>query len=247
MSFSFLRCMLQSLVVCICYLISIFSNLLQRPSYHFKDKTQEKRVHQLQMELTLELKFTNFMSPPHTLTCWPDTLGTHSVFLQSLYPLSGVLALQGQGISWPGLAFTILPKRRRYNSLCDLQLRFLIFSTDLLLSSVQFSSVAQWCLTFCNPMDCSRPGLLDYHQLPEFTQTHAHWVSDATQPFHPLLSPSPAFNLSQHHGLFRWVTSLHQVAKVLEFQLQHQSFQWISRNEFLKLDFPKLNCDLNSS
>ena len=92
MSFSFLCCMLQSLIVCICYLISISSNLLQRPSYHhFKDETREKReVHQLQMELTLELKFTNFMSPPHTLTCWSDTLGTHSVFLQSLYPISGV-------------------------------------------------------------------------------------------------------------------------------------------------------------
>lgn len=92
MSFSFLCCTLQSLVVCICYLISISSNPLQRPSYpHFKDETQEKReVHQLQMEPTLELKFIDFMSPPHSLTCWSDTLGTCSVFLQSLYPVSGV-------------------------------------------------------------------------------------------------------------------------------------------------------------
>ena len=72
------------------------------------------------------------------------------------------------------------------------------------------------------------------YQLLEFTQTHVHWVSDATQPSHPLSSPSPpAFNLSQHQGLFKWVGSLHQVAKALEFQLQHQSFQWIFRTDFL--------------
>ena len=64
-------------------------------------------------------------------------------------------------------------------------------------------------------------------------QTHVHRVSDAIQPSHPLSSPSPAFNLSQHQSLFQWVSSLHQVAKVLEFQLQHQSFQWIFRADFL--------------
>ena len=91
------------------------------------------------------------------------------------------------------------------------------------LQSVQFSSVAQSCLTLCNPMNCSTPGLPVHHQLPEPTQTHVHWVSDAIQPSHPLSSPSPpALNLSQHQGLFKWVSSLHQVAKVLEFQLQHQ-------------------------
>ena len=74
-------------------------------------------------------------------------------------------------------------------------------------------------------MDCSTPGLHVHHQLPEFTQTYNHRVSDAIQPSHPLSSPSPpAFNLSQHQGLFKWVSSSHQVAKVLEFQLQHQSF-----------------------
>ena len=79
-------------------------------------------------------------------------------------------------------------------------------------------------------MDCSLPGLPVHHQLPEFTQTHVHRVSDAIQPSHPLLSPSPpTFNLSQHQGLFKWLISLHQVAKVLEFQLQHQSFQWTPR------------------
>ena len=100
--------------------------------------------------------------------------------------------------------------------------------------SVQFSSVTQSCPTLWDPMDCSRPGLPVHHQLLELTQTHVHWVSDAIQPSHPLSFPSPpAFNLSQHHSLFRWVSSSHQVAKVLEFQLQHQSFQWIFRTDLL--------------
>ena len=97
---------------------------------------------------------------------------------------------------------------------------------------VQFSSVSQSCPTLCNPMNCSTPGLPVHHQLPEFTQTHVHWVGNAIQPSHPLSSPSPpALNLFQHQGLFQWVSSLHQVAKVLEFQLQHQSFQWTSRTD----------------
>ena len=98
----------------------------------------------------------------------------------------------------------------------------------------QFSSVTQSCLTLCDPLDCSMPGLPVHHQLPEFTQTYVHWVSDAIQPFHPLLSPSPpTFNLSQHQGVFQWVRPLHQVANGLELQLQHQSFQWIFRTDFL--------------
>ena len=97
------------------------------------------------------------------------------------------------------------------------------------LSSVQCNSVVQLCLTLCNPMDHSTPGFPVYHQLPEFTQTHVHRVGDAIQPSHPLSSPSPpALNLSQHQGLFKWVSSLHQVVKVLEFQL-HLSFQWTLR------------------
>ena len=84
-----------------------------------------------------------------------------------------------------------------------------------LFSSVQFGSVTQSCLTHCNPVDCSMPGLYVYHQPPEFTQTHIHWVSDAIKPSHPVLSPfPPAFSLSQHQGLFKWVSSSHQVAKV---------------------------------
>ena len=95
-------------------------------------------------------------------------------------------------------------------------------------------SVTKSCLTLCNPMDCSASGFPVLHYLPGFAQTHVHWISDAIQPFHPLSSPSfPIFNLSQHQGLFQWVTSSHQVAKLLEFQLQHQSFQWIFRIDFL--------------
>ena len=89
-----------------------------------------------------------------------------------------------------------------------------------LLSSVQFSSVSQSCPTLCDPMNRSMPGLPVHHQLPECTQTHVHWVRDAIQPSHPLSSPSPpAPNPSQHQSLFQWVSSSHEVAKVLEFLL----------------------------
>ena len=86
------------------------------------------------------------------------------------------------------------------------------------------------------PHDCSTPGLPVHHQLLEFTQIHVHWVSDTIQPSHPLSSPS-AFILSQDQGLFQWVTSSHQVAKVFELQLQRQSFQWIFRTDFLRMDW----------
>ena len=103
------------------------------------------------------------------------------------------------------------------------------------LSFETFNSVAQLCLTVWDPMDCSTPGFPVHYQLPELTQTHIHWVSDPIQPSHPLSSPSPpAFNLSQHQGLFQWVSSSHQVAKVLAFQHQYQSFQWIFRTDFLQ-------------
>ena len=96
------------------------------------------------------------------------------------------------------------------------------------------SSVAQSCLTLCDPTDLSTPDFHVHHQLRELAQTHVHWVNHAIQPFHPLSSPSPpAFNFSQHQGLFQWVSSSHQVAKVLELQLQHQSFQRIFRTDFL--------------
>ena len=93
-------------------------------------------------------------------------------------------------------------------------------------SLVQFSSVSQLCQTLCDPMDCSTPGLPVHHQLLELAQTQVHGVGDAIQPSHPLSSPSPpTFNLSQRQGLFQGVSSSHQVAKVLELQLQHQSLQ----------------------
>ena len=105
-------------------------------------------------------------------------------------------------------------------------------------SSVQFSLVAQSCLTLCNPMDGSMPGFPVHHQLLEFTQTHVQWVGDAIQPSHPLLFPSPpAFSLSEHQGLFKQVSSLHQVAKVLEFQLQHQSSKEYSGLISFKMDW----------
>ena len=98
-------------------------------------------------------------------------------------------------------------------------------------------SVAQSCLTLCDPMNCSMPGFPVLQYLSELAQTHVHWVGEAIQPSHPLLSPSLyTFNLSQHQGLFKWVSFSHQVVKVSEFQLQHQSFQWIFRTDFFRMD-----------
>ena len=105
----------------------------------------------------------------------------------------------------------------------------------------QFSSVTQLCPTLRDLMDCSTPDFFVHHQLPEFAQTHVHWVGDAIQPSHPLSVPSPtALNeglfsscLSQHQGLFQGVSSSHWVTKVLELQHKHQSFQWIFRTDFL--------------
>ena len=117
--------------------------------------------------------------------------------------VSGIL--QARVLEWVAIAFSVIKDQ-----------------------SLQFSSVAQSCLTLCDPMNCRTPGLPVHHQLPEFTQTHVHRVSDAIQPSHPLLSPSPpAPNPCQHQGLFQSVNSSHEVAKVLELQLQlqHQSFQ----------------------
>ena len=109
-------------------------------------------------------------------------------------------------------------------------LLFIIYVT----CSVQFSSVAQSCLTLCDPMNHRTPGLPVHHQLLEFTQTHVHRVSDAILPSHPLLSPSPsAPNPSQHQGLFQWVNSSHELAKVLKLHLQHQSLQWTLRTDLL--------------
>ena len=96
------------------------------------------------------------------------------------------------------------------------------------------SSVAKLCPTLCDPMVGSMPGFPVLHHLSELAQIDIHWVGDVIQPSHPLSSPSPpAFNLSQHQGLFLGVGSSHQVAKVLELEIQYQSFQWIFRTDFL--------------
>ena len=110
----------------------------------------------------------------------------------------------------------------------------LLFLPLSIIPNVQFSSVAQSCPTLCNSMDCSMPGFPVYHQLQELALTHVHWAGNAIQPSHPLSSPSPpAPNPSQHQGLCQWINSSHEVAKVLEFQLQHQSFQWTPRTDLL--------------
>ena len=99
----------------------------------------------------------------------------------------------------------------------------------------QLSSVTQSCATLCNPINCRTPGLPVHLQLLEFTQTHVHRVGDAIQPSHPLSSPfPPAPNPSQHQSLFQWANTSHEVAKVLEFQLEHQSFQWTPRTDLLQ-------------
>ena len=119
-------------------------------------------------------------------------------------------------------------------SLCiEIILQYRVLSSK----TFQFSSVQSLShVRLCNPMNHSMPGLPVHHQLPESTQTHVHRVSDAIQLSHhhqpSLSSPSPVFNLSQHQGLFQWVSASHQVAKVLELQLQYQSFQWIFRSDF---------------
>ena len=111
-----------------------------------------------------------------------------------------------------------------------------------------FSSVAQSCPTLCVPMNCSTPGLPVHYQLPEFIGTHVHRVSDAIQPSHPLSSPSPpAPNSSQHQSLFQWVNSLHKVAKVLEFQLQHHSLQRNPRADLLQNWLVGSPCSLRDS
>ena len=98
---------------------------------------------------------------------------------------------------------------------------------------VSCCSVTKSCPTLCDPMDCNTPGFPVLLCLSGFAQTHVHWVSDVIQPSHLLPTSSPVLSLSQHQGLFKWIGPLHQVAKVLELQLHHQSFQWIFRTDFL--------------
>ena len=146
---------------------------------------------------------------------------------------SSILAWRIPGMGEPG-GLPSMGLHRVGHDWCDLAAAVAADHLLLVCSSVQFSLVAQSCPTFCDPMNRSMPGLPVHHQLLEFTQTHAQRVGDAIQPSHPLSSPSPpAPNPSQYQGLFQWVNSSHQVAKVLEFQLQHQSFQWTPRTDLL--------------
>ena len=139
---------------------------------------------------------------------------------------------------WSGLPFPPPGDLRTQGSILHFLtlLRWQVDSLPLVPPGDKFSSVAQSCPTICDPVECSLPGLPVHHQLPEFTQTHVHWVGDAIQPSHPLSHPSPpASNLSQHQGLFQWVSSSHQVAKLLEFQLQHQPRLIAFRMDWLDL------------
>ena len=131
------------------------------------------------------------------------------------------------------IIYTLLPTPLKTSSLSYSSLLVRDYIRVATVLSVQFSrSVLSDSL---RPHGPQHTGLPVHHQLPELTQTHVHQVSNAIQPSLPLSSPSPpAFNFSQDQGLFKWVSSLHQVAKVLEFQLQHQSFQWIFRTDFLE-------------
>ena len=144
--------------------------------------------------------------------------------------------LQARVLEWVAISFSrgSFQPRDQTRISCIAGRCFTLWTTREDLSSVQFSSVTQSCPTLWDPINRSTPGLPVHHQLLEFTQTHTHQVSDAIQPSHPLSSPSPpAPNPSQHQGLFQWVNSSHEVAKVLEFQLQHQSFQWTPRTDLL--------------
>ena len=146
------------------------------------------------------------------------------VLRQNLWPLEERNLVEGQrwaSTTWSFLCSQILLKYKRDSESFWHRHQKRTEKSALLLV-FQFSSVAQLCPILCDSMDWSMLGFPVHHQHPEFTQTHVHWVGHAIQPSHPLLSPSPpAFNLPQHQDLSQWVSSSHQVAKVLEFQLQH--------------------------
>ena len=128
-------------------------------------------------------------------------------------------------------------KKTKLTAIFDPAISLLEFLTKKIIKCMVCYLVTKSCPTFCNPIDCSMPGFLILYYILEFAHIHVHWVGDAIQPSHPvapLLLPS---NLSQHQGLFKWVSSSHQVAKVLEFQLQHQSFQWTPRMICFRMDW----------
>ena len=140
--------------------------------------------------------------------------------------------------------FTYIDKHTHQNASLSLTSNFINDSVPQIL----FISVTQSYLTLCDPMNHSTPGLPPHHQLPEFTQTHVHWVSDAIQPSHPLPSPSPpAFNLSQHQNLFKWDSSSHQVAKVFSFSISPSSeYSGLISFRIDRLDLPAVQGSLKS-
>ena len=154
--------------------------------------------------------------------------------IQTWFPLgwTGWISLQSKGLSRVFCSPTI-EKHQFFSTQPSLRSSSDICAWLLEKPSVQSSnSLTSNSLRSHGPG--SMPGFPIHYQLPELTQTHVHQVGDTIQPSHPLLSPSPpTFNLSQHQALFKWVTSSHEVGKVLEFQLQHQSLQWIFRTNFL--------------
>ena len=179
----------------------------------------------------------------------------------------GLVSVQTAGFLWPQCCSCLLreldtgqwhcgePQRMtreqwRHNSVCSgLETYINVYicwdpSGSVYLSLVQSLSHV-W---LCNPMDCTTPGLPVHHQLPDFTQTHVHWVRDAIQPSHPLSSPSPpTFNLSQHQGLFKRANSSYEAATVLEFQLQCQSFQWTPGPDLLQVGLVGSPCSPRDS
>jgi len=138
-------------------------------------------------------------------------------------------------IRWPKYGSLSISPSNEYSGLISFRIDwFYLLVIPGTLKSLRCCSVAKSYVTLCDPISCSSPGFLVLHYLLELAQTHVYQVGDAIQPSHPLLSPSiPTFNLSQHQGLFQWVSSSHQVAKVLEFQLHRQSSQWVFRTDLL--------------
>ena len=174
----------------------------------------------------------------------PEVLGVRLIFIFILLTQDSHWAwVTGRGEEYYRICnkLTLFNYTNRLQRSLILLLDFYFYTDGLILlfkiklEGNQFSSLQVLShVWLCDPMDCSTPGLSVHHQLLEFTQTHVHWVGEAIQPSHSLSSPSPpAFNLSQHQGVFKWVRSLHQVAEVLEFQLQHQFFQWTFRADLL--------------
>ena len=171
-----------------------------------------------------------FSNESTLLTRWPK----YWSFSFSIIPSKEIPGLISFRMDWLDLLAVqgTLKSRLQHHSSKASILRHSAFFIVYTYWPVQFSfSVMSDSL---QPMDCCTPGLPVHHHLLEFSQTHVHHVSDAIQPSHPLLSPSPlTFSLAQHHCLFQWVSFSHQVATVLKFQLQHQSLQWIFRTDFL--------------